>query len=151
MTLQGHPTEMLPHQEGTPGHRRDSSETYGRDLDHRFVSSIGTLGPFFFSPPFAKTRRTSLDLTPCVSSLTPRFLSRIRTVLCLNHFLRTVRVGFLPVARKLPTDRAPSPFLFQSIQTRSTQEYVNGQLKNKYGDAFIRGNNVMYISTVKDK
>jgi len=22
-----------------------------------------------------------------------------------------------------------------------TQEYVNGQLKNKYGDAFIRGNN----------
>lgn len=22
-----------------------------------------------------------------------------------------------------------------------SQEYVNGQLKNKYGDAFIRGNN----------
>lgn len=22
-----------------------------------------------------------------------------------------------------------------------TEEYVNGQLKNKYGDAFIRGNN----------
>lgn len=33
----------------------------------------------------------------------------------------------------------------------SKQEYVNGQLKNKYGDAFIRGNNVLYISTVKDK
>ena len=31
------------------------------------------------------------------------------------------------------------------------QEYVNGQLKNKYGDAFIRGNNVVYISTVKEK
>ena len=30
------------------------------------------------------------------------------------------------------------------------QEHVNGQLKNKYGDAFIRGNNVLYISTVKD-
>ena len=28
-----------------------------------------------------------------------------------------------------------------------TEEYVNGQLKNKYGDAFIRGNNVLYIST----
>ena len=27
---------------------------------------------------------------------------------------------------------------------------MNGQLKNKYGDAFIRGNNVLYISTVKD-
>ena len=32
-----------------------------------------------------------------------------------------------------------------------TQEYVNGQLKNKYGDAFIRGNNVLYISTQKKK
>jgi len=24
-------------------------------------------------------------------------------------------------------------------------------LKNKYGDAFVRGNNVLYISAVKDK
>ncbi|VDP25544.1 unnamed protein product [Onchocerca flexuosa] len=30
-----------------------------------------------------------------------------------------------------------------------TEEYSNGQLKNKYGDAFIRGNNVLYISTQK--
>ncbi len=30
-----------------------------------------------------------------------------------------------------------------------TEEYVNGQLKRKYGDAFIRGNNVLYISTQK--
>ncbi|KAJ1078783.1 hypothetical protein K5549_010234 [Capra hircus] len=30
-----------------------------------------------------------------------------------------------------------------------TEEYVNGQLKNKYGDAFIRANNVLYISTQK--
>jgi U6 snRNA-associated Sm-like protein LSm6 len=31
----------------------------------------------------------------------------------------------------------------QNISTYlpSPQEYVNGQLKNKYGDAFIRGNN----------
>ena len=34
---------------------------------------------------------------------------------------------------------------------RQTEEYVNGQLKNKYGDAFIRGNNVLYISTVSTK
>ncbi|KXZ48636.1 hypothetical protein GPECTOR_26g539 [Gonium pectorale] len=31
---------------------------------------------------------------------------------------------------------------------RSWEEYVNGQLKNKYGDAFIRGNNVLYISAI---
>lgn len=30
------------------------------------------------------------------------------------------------------------------------QEYVDGQLKNKYGDCFIRGNNVLYISTAKN-
>ena len=36
-------------------------------------------------------------------------------------------------------------------KTAQTEEYVNGQLKNKYGDAFIRGNNVLYISTVPAK
>lgn len=37
---------------------------------------------------------------------------------------------------------------YMNIAMENTEEYVNGQLKNKYGDAFIRGNNVMYISTV---
>ena len=37
------------------------------------------------------------------------------------------------------------------IHVEQTEEYVNGQLKNKYGDAFIRGNNVLYISTVGKK
>jgi U6 snRNA-associated Sm-like protein LSm6 len=27
-----------------------------------------------------------------------------------------------------------------NIAMQQTEEYVNGQLKNKYGDAFIRGN-----------
>ena len=36
-----------------------------------------------------------------------------------------------------------SPYIF------IFQEYVDGQLKNKYGDVFIRGNNVSYISTIK--
>ncbi|EEH54495.1 uncharacterized protein MICPUCDRAFT_19555 [Micromonas pusilla CCMP1545] len=40
---------------------------------------------------------------------------------------------------------------YMNIAMEETEEYVNGQLKNKYGDAFIRGNNVLYISTVKDK
>ena len=38
---------------------------------------------------------------------------------------------------------------FSSILICDLKEYVNGQLKNKYGDAFIRGNNVLYISTQK--
>mmetsp|Transcript_19240 Transcript_19240/g.49387 ORF Transcript_19240/g.49387 Transcript_19240/m.49387 type:complete len:87 (-) Transcript_19240:224-484(-) len=38
---------------------------------------------------------------------------------------------------------------YMNIAMEQTEEYVNGQLKNKYGDAFIRGNNVLYISTVK--
>ena len=40
---------------------------------------------------------------------------------------------------------------YMNIALEQTEEYVNGQLKNKYGDAFIRGNNVFYISTSKKK
>mmetsp|Transcript_27319 Transcript_27319/g.75987 ORF Transcript_27319/g.75987 Transcript_27319/m.75987 type:complete len:82 (+) Transcript_27319:127-372(+) len=35
---------------------------------------------------------------------------------------------------------------YMNICMEQTEEYVDGQLKNKYGDAFIRGNNVLYIS-----
>jgi U6 snRNA-associated Sm-like protein LSm6 len=38
---------------------------------------------------------------------------------------------------------------YMNIALEQTEEYVNGQLKNKYGDTFIRGNNVLYISTQK--
>merc|ERR1712212_812829 len=40
---------------------------------------------------------------------------------------------------------------YMNIAMEQTEEYVNGQLKNKYGDAFLRGNNVLYISTQKRK
>ncbi|RIA90566.1 hypothetical protein C1645_693459 [Glomus cerebriforme] len=30
---------------------------------------------------------------------------------------------------------------YMNIALEQTEEWVNGQLKNKYGDAFIRGNN----------
>ncbi|KAL5167005.1 Sm-like protein LSM6A [Glycine soja] len=33
---------------------------------------------------------------------------------------------------------------YMNIAMEQTEEYVNGQLKNKYGDAFIRGNNDAY-------
>ncbi|VDK76005.1 unnamed protein product [Dibothriocephalus latus] len=41
-----------------------------------------------------------------------------------------------------------------NVVLEQTEEYVDGQLKNKYGDTFIRGNNanrflVFYISTQK--
>lgn len=35
---------------------------------------------------------------------------------------------------------------YMNIAMEQTEEYVAGELKNKYGDAFIRGNNVVYIS-----
>ncbi|PXF41834.1 Sm-like protein LSM36B [Gracilariopsis chorda] len=38
---------------------------------------------------------------------------------------------------------------YMNIALEQTEEYVNGELKNTFGDAFIRGNNVMYISTTK--
>uniref|UniRef100_A0A3Q4GRW8 U6 snRNA-associated Sm-like protein LSm6 n=1 Tax=Neolamprologus brichardi TaxID=32507 RepID=A0A3Q4GRW8_NEOBR len=35
---------------------------------------------------------------------------------------------------------------YMNIAIEQTEEYVNGQLKNKYGDAFLRGNNVKSLA-----
>lgn len=35
---------------------------------------------------------------------------------------------------------------YMNIAVEQTEEYVNGQLKNKYGDAFLRGNNGKFQS-----
>ncbi|KAI3401568.1 hypothetical protein diail_10169 [Diaporthe ilicicola] len=35
---------------------------------------------------------------------------------------------------------------YMNIALEKTEEYVNGQKRRSYGDAFVRGNNVMYIS-----
>ncbi|OAX36492.1 Sm-like ribonucleo protein [Rhizopogon vinicolor AM-OR11-026] len=35
---------------------------------------------------------------------------------------------------------------YMNIAMEQTAEYVNGVVTNQYGDAFIRGNNVLYIS-----
>ncbi|KAI9724430.1 MAG: U4/U6-U5 snRNP complex subunit lsm6 [Candelaria pacifica] len=34
---------------------------------------------------------------------------------------------------------------YMNIALEKTEEYVNGRLRRSYGDAFVRGNNVMYI------
>ena len=38
---------------------------------------------------------------------------------------------------------------YMNIAMEQTEEYVDGQLKAKYGDCFIRGNNVLYISAAR--
>ncbi|RIB27999.1 U6 snRNA-associated Sm-like protein LSm6 [Gigaspora rosea] len=60
-------------------------------------------------------------------------------------------------------ERSPTEFLsnvigilscldgYMNIALEQTEEWVNGQLKNKYGDAFIRENNVLYISADKTR
>ncbi|GAA5919527.1 hypothetical protein JCM21900_006622 [Sporobolomyces salmonicolor] len=35
---------------------------------------------------------------------------------------------------------------YMNIALEETEEYVNGVKTNSYGDAFVRGNNVLYIS-----
>nr|POE63356.1 u6 snrna-associated sm-like protein lsm6 [Quercus suber] len=35
---------------------------------------------------------------------------------------------------------------YMNIALEQTKEFVDGQLRRSYGDAFVRGNNVMYIS-----
>lgn len=38
---------------------------------------------------------------------------------------------------------------YMNIVLKQTEEYINGEFKRGYGDTFIRGNNVFYISTQK--
>jgi len=38
-----------------------------------------------------------------------------------------------------------------NIAMEQTEEYADGQLKNRYNDCFIRGNNVTYIAAAKPK
>lgn len=40
---------------------------------------------------------------------------------------------------------------YMNLAMEQTEEYVDGQLKHKYGDTFIRGNNVLYISAQPKK
>ncbi|CAI7651931.1 unnamed protein product [Penicillium manginii] len=35
---------------------------------------------------------------------------------------------------------------YMNIALEKTEEFVNGKLRRNYGDAFVRGNNVLYIS-----
>ncbi|KAK5272169.1 U4/U6-U5 snRNP complex subunit lsm6 [Exophiala xenobiotica] len=36
---------------------------------------------------------------------------------------------------------------YMNIALEKCTEYVNGQMRRNYGDAFVRGNNVLYISS----
>ncbi|KAI9062302.1 Sm-like ribonucleoprotein [Trametes sanguinea] len=38
---------------------------------------------------------------------------------------------------------------YMNIAMEQTEEHVNGRVTNSYGDAFIRGNNVLYISAAE--
>jgi len=69
-----------------------------------------------------------------------------------NDFLKTL-IG-RPVVVKLNSGADYRGVLacldgYMNIALEQTEEYVNGQLRQKYGDAFLRGNNVLYISTQK--
>ncbi|KAE8348020.1 U6 snRNA-associated Sm-like protein LSm6 [Aspergillus coremiiformis] len=35
---------------------------------------------------------------------------------------------------------------YMNIALEKSEEFVNGKLRRSYGDAFVRGNNVLYIS-----
>ncbi|KAI9781412.1 MAG: U4/U6-U5 snRNP complex subunit lsm6 [Geoglossum umbratile] len=51
-----------------------------------------------------------------------------------------------PVTVKLNSGELQSVDGYMNIALEKTEEYVNGELRRSYGDAFVRGNNVMYIS-----
>lgn len=59
------------------------------------------------------------------------------------------------IQRGLPTGVLACLDGYMNIAIEQTEEYVNGQLKNKYGDAFLRGNNgktiiVSFVVSIAD-
>jgi U6 snRNA-associated Sm-like protein LSm6 len=40
---------------------------------------------------------------------------------------------------------------YMNIALEQAEEWENGSLVQKYGDCFLRGNNVLYVSTLKRK
>ena len=40
---------------------------------------------------------------------------------------------------------------YMNVAMEQTEEWVEGELKGKYGDCFLRGNNILYISAQKRK
>ncbi|WOO76860.1 U6 snRNA-associated Sm-like protein LSm6 [Vanrija pseudolonga] len=39
---------------------------------------------------------------------------------------------------------------YMNVALEDTEEWVAGRLTNRYGDTFLRGNNVLYISALED-
>lgn len=71
-----------------------------------------------------------------------------------SDFLRSIRGR--PVSVRLSSGAEYRGVLacldgYMNLALEQTEEYVAGQLKNKYGDAFIRGNNVTYIAATKQQ
>ncbi|KAI9511368.1 putative U6 snRNA-associated Sm-like protein LSm6 [Russula earlei] len=67
-------------------------------------------------------KRVVVRLTSGVDYL-GMFFSRLRVLSCLDGYM--------------------------NIALEQTEEHVNGTVTNRYGDAFIRGNNVLYISAAE--
>ncbi|EGD73352.1 LSM domain-containing protein [Salpingoeca rosetta] len=49
------------------------------------------------------------------------------------------------------TGRLAALDAFMNVALEDTEEYVNGKQTAKYGDAFVRGNNVLYISPAEEE
>ncbi|KAI0988681.1 hypothetical protein GJ496_004383 [Pomphorhynchus laevis] len=82
----------------------------------------------------------------------PKIMTSIMQKQVPSEFLRSI-IG-RPVVVKLNSGVDYRGVLlcldgYMNIALEQTEEYVNGHLVNKYGDTFLRGNNVLYISAQK--
>ncbi|XP_059163488.1 U6 snRNA-associated Sm-like protein LSm6 isoform X1 [Physella acuta] len=107
---------------------------------------------FFTAVQFRNNNRRYIVILPERDSLVTRIILNMSRRQTPSEFLNQIRGR--PVVVKLNSGVDYRGVLscldgYMNIALEQTEEYVNGQLKNKYGDAFIRGNNVLYISTQK--
>lgn len=98
----------------------------------------------FMLSPFTKTFIKYLLYFSKVSGVFIKFWCQLVPVVCLCPLfcLAMIWICFSsPDSFSFHTGILACLDGYMNIAMEQTEEYVNGQLKNKYGDAFIRGNN----------
>ncbi|KAK5009890.1 hypothetical protein LTR28_012897 [Elasticomyces elasticus] len=139
-------SEQSPQPNGdaaTDGDARDPSgflsEIIGAPVTVKLNSGVvykGSVRPPSCSPPPSKKANRK-----------NKKFGRIRT-LRLDPTLRRKRERKIqrPLTQYASTGDLQSVDGYMNIALERAKEYVDGEMKRNYGDAFVRGNNVMYIA-----
>jgi small nuclear ribonucleoprotein (snRNP)-like protein len=110
----------------------------GRPVIVKLNSGVSYRGEAALTPSSACALPHSFAFRPCFVQACWRALTVSQPTLSL----RATRCTSLTLPALFVCAFSPG---YMNVALEQTEEYVDGQLKTKYGDTFIRGNNILYI------